>query len=102
MKPVTPSGKLQGSCRCWIEPVITRHLVVAKIAPIPEIAFLDPALKGGICRPAGQKDVPIATAVAPAPARGVFWADQMITSAVLNGKRHLPQFSWALLRWVRI
>jgi hypothetical protein len=38
MKPVTPSGKLQGSCRCWIEPVITRHLVVAKIAPIPEIA----------------------------------------------------------------
>ncbi|UCH22597.1 MAG: hypothetical protein JSU83_05060 [Deltaproteobacteria bacterium] len=34
MKPVTPSGKWQGSCRRWIEQAITRHLVVAKIAPI--------------------------------------------------------------------
>jgi hypothetical protein len=29
-------GKLQDSCRCSIELVITRHLVVAKIAPIPD------------------------------------------------------------------
>jgi hypothetical protein len=28
--------------------------------------------------------------IKPARARGVFLADQMITSAVLNGKGHLP------------
>jgi hypothetical protein len=37
-----------------------------------------------------QKDVPIAAMVVPALARGVFLADQMITSAVLNGKGRLP------------
>jgi hypothetical protein len=33
-----------------------------------------------------QKDI----AIKPAPAAGVFLADQMITSAVLNGKGHRP------------
>lgn len=34
MKPVKLSGKLRGSCRCWIEQLLTRHLVVTKITPI--------------------------------------------------------------------
>ncbi|UCH20909.1 MAG: hypothetical protein JSU83_20680 [Deltaproteobacteria bacterium] len=29
-------SKLQASCRCSIDEVITRHLVVAKIAPLPD------------------------------------------------------------------
>jgi hypothetical protein len=61
-----------------------------KLSALKRGASLDPALKVGICRRAGQKDVPFATAVAPAPAKGVFLADQMITSAVLNGKGRLP------------
>jgi hypothetical protein len=55
-----------------------------------QIVSLNSTRKGAICRRAGQKDVPIATVVAPAPARNVFLADQMITSAVLNGKGRLP------------
>jgi hypothetical protein len=39
-------GKLSGSCRCWIEQVITRHLVVAKNTPISEIA--SPKEKAGL------------------------------------------------------
>jgi hypothetical protein len=51
-----------------------------------------PPYKGGsreaiiITKMVFRKDI----AIKPAPARGVFLADQMITSAVLNGKGRLP------------
>jgi hypothetical protein len=44
-----------------------------KLSALKRGTFFEPALKGGICRQAGQKDVPIATEVAPAPGEGCFF-----------------------------